>query len=132
MTNFASPIWVLGQVQSRLQFQWPLPTWWFGLIAVVLAITIVTIVKSSRHHLAKVDVADMPLTCHGGVGCHVAWLESASEKTGKPKLIVLVDTSLSMEYPDKHSLKPLMPLANWVFDPHGIDQFLCWMRLRGM
>ena len=48
MTNFASPIWVLGQVQSRLQFQWPLPTWWFGLIAVVLVITIVTIVKSSH------------------------------------------------------------------------------------
>ena len=81
MTNFASPIWVLGQVQSRLQFQWPLPTLWVRFDCRSTSnnhsdhCEIVT-----RHHLAKVDVADMPLTCHGGVGCHVAWLESASRK----------------------------------------------------
>lgn len=125
MTNFASPIWVLGQVQSRLQFQWPLPTWWFGLIAVVLAITIVTIVKSSHATILQKSTL---LTCRLlAMVVLVVMLPGWSllqEKTGKPKLIVLVDTSLSMEYPDKHSLKPLMPLANWVFDPHGIDPIL--------
>ena len=105
MTNFASPIWVLGQVQSRLQFQWPLPTWWFGLIAVVLAITIVTIVKSSHATILQKSTL---LTCRLlAMVVLVVMLPGWSllqEKTGKPKLIVLVDTSLSMEYPDKHCL----------------------------
>ena len=116
MTEFSGVELLWGQTRTRLQFQWPLePLVMIG-IAVVFTLNLWLVLKNrdlrayQRVWLAVLRMTAMAVL----VGMLPGWA-SHEEQTGKSELIVLVDSSLSMQFEDEFELGDLSKLTqDWL------------------
>ena len=116
MTDFSLIELLWGQTQTRLQFQWPLEPLLLIGIAVVFLLNLWLVLRNrdlrvyQRIWLAGLRMTAMVVL----IGMLPGWA-SHEEQTGKSELIVLVDSSLSMQFEDEFELGDLSKLTqDWL------------------
>lgn len=124
MTDFSLIELLWGQTQTRLQFQWPLEPLLLIGIAVVFLLNLWLVLRNrdlrvyQRIWLAGLRMTAMVVL----IGMLPGWA-SHEEQTGKSELIVLVDSSLSMQVEDEFAVADLSRLTQaWLADNLG-DQW---------
>ena len=117
----SSAIMLWGQIQTRLQYSWPLPLIWMLAIVALLVITVWLVFRNQnlplqqRLLLAALRIAAMFVL----VGMLPGWT-SYEEQTGKSDLIVLMDISGSMQFEDDFRLKDLTNVTRqWLSERYG-------------
>ncbi len=117
----SSAIMLWGQIQTRLQYSWPLPLIWMLAIVALLVITVWLVFRNQnlplqqRLLLAALRIAAMLVL----VGMLPGWT-SYEEQTGKSDLIVLMDISGSMQFEDDFRLKDLTNVTRqWLSERYG-------------
>jgi hypothetical protein len=117
----SSAITLWGQIQTRLQYSWPLPLIWMLAVVALLVITVWLVFRNQnlplqqRLLLVALRIAAMLVL----VGMLPGWT-SYEEQTGKSDLIVLMDISGSMQFEDDFRLKDLTNVSRqWLLERYG-------------
>ena len=119
----SSAITLWGQIQTRLQYSWPLPLIWMLAVVALLVITVWLVFRNQnlplqqRLLLVALRIAAMLVL----VGMLPGWT-SYEEQTGKSDLIVLMDISGSMQFEDDFRLKDLTDeTRQWLLERYGTE-----------
>ena len=121
MMQCSCAITIWGQIQTRLQSNWPLPSTWMLAVVALLIMTLWLVLRNQnlplrqRLWLAALRTAAMLVL----VAMLPGWT-SYEEQTGKSDLIVLMDISSSMQFEDDFSLDDLSDATRqWLLERYG-------------
>lgn len=113
-----------SQTQTRLQYDWPLDLLWMIVICALVGIGLTILLRDKR--LPTQQRVCLGLLRVGAMLVLIVMLPGWSfheEQTGKPDVIVLVDTSLSMGFEDNFPLSDLTQSTRyWLSEIYG-DEF---------
>ncbi len=112
-----------SQTQTKLEYQWPLPAGWVILVILMLAgvlwLTLRETGQTARNRVVLLTLRLSAILVL--VGMLPGW-SSHQQQTGKPDLIILVDSSLSMQFEDEFALNGIhAQVQQWLVDHFGED-----------